>query len=359
MTQSPTQSHTRSTAPKTFPCDQCGAELAFAPGQSSLKCEHCGFTTTIESSGSIEEQSYVRGLELVGKNEPTVDVIVVHCDSCGADTHLGENVTSSLCAFCASPVVAQEQSVKIIAPQAVLPFQVPATDAERYFAAWIRSRWFAPSDLRAIARLEGRLAGVYLPFWTYDAKTRTSYRGQRGEHYYVTVNKQRQRRTRWYPAAGVVHNTFDDVLICASKSLPAARIDTLEPWTLGELKPYRHEFLAGFRAESYGITLDDGLKLAADKMEPMIEVTIRADIGGDAQRILSRDIEYLDVSYKHILLPVWIAAYRYRGKLYRIVVNAQTGETTGDRPYSAWKIAFAVLAGLIVAGIIALIASSR
>jgi len=35
-----------------------------------------------------------------------------------------------------------------------------------------------------------------------------------------------------------------------------------------------------------------------------------------------------------------------------VVVNGRTGQVSGERPYSAWKIAFAVLAGLIVAGCI-------
>ena len=50
-----------------------------------------------------------------------------------------------------------------------------------------------------------------------------------------------------------------------------------------------------------------------------------------------------------ILLPVWLAAYKYRGKTYRFVVNGRTGRVQGERPYSAWKIAFAVLIGLILA----------
>ena len=53
-----------------------------------------------------------------------------------------------------------------------------------------------------------------------------------------------------------------------------------------------------------------------------------------------------------IPLPVWMAAYKYRGKTYRFVVNGQTGRVQGERPYSAWKIAAAVILGLILAGAI-------
>ncbi|VAW70267.1 Primosomal protein N' (replication factor Y) -superfamily II helicase, partial [hydrothermal vent metagenome] len=69
---------------------------------------------------------------------------------------------------------------------------------------------------------------------------------------------------------------------------------------------------------------------------------IKRDIGGDEQRIDSVDTRYQDASFKHILLPVWISAYRYRNKLYQILVNARTGEVQGLRPYSWIKITLAV-----------------
>jgi len=61
---------------------------------------------------------------------------------------------------------------------------------------------------------------------------------------------------------------------------------------------------------------------------------------------------YYEITFKHILLPVWISAYRYRDKVYRFMVNARTGEVCGERPWSAWKIAGAVMLGLIVVAVI-------
>ncbi|MEM6727471.1 MAG: primosomal protein N' (replication factor Y) - superfamily II helicase, partial [Pseudomonadota bacterium] len=80
-------------------------------------------------------------------------------------------------------------------------------------------------------------------------------------------------------------------------------------------------------------------------------------IGGDRQRIHEIDTRVSDVTFKHILLPVWMAAYKYRGKSYRFVINGRTGAVQGERPYSAWKIAFAVIIALIVLGVGAFIAS--
>ena len=92
-------------------------------------------------------------------------------------------------------------------------------------------------------------------------------------------------------------------------------------------------------------------------MAQVIRSDVRRDIGGDAQRIHDIQTRYGDVSFKHILLPVWVASYRYGGKAYQFVVNGQTGEVQGERPYSWIKIAIAVLIGLILAATFLLIAS--
>jgi hypothetical protein len=160
---------------------------------------------------------------------------------------------------------------------------------------------------------------------------------------------QRQvAKTRWYNASGHVSRQFDDVLVLASKSLPQRFTRALAPWDLSELAPYNPEYLAGFRAEGYTIDLDDGYFDARAQMDRRIERDIRFDIGGDKQRIHSANTDVQKVTFKHILLPIWLAAYKYRGKTYRFVVNGQTGAVEGERPYSPIKIAFALILAAII-----------
>jgi len=85
-------------------------------------------------------------------------------------------------------------------------------------------------------------------------------------------------------------------------------------------------------------------------MDRVIARDVRFDIGGDRQRIHDIDTAVGAVTFKHVLLPVWLAAYKYRGETYRFVVNGRTGRVQGERPWSAWKIAIAVVLGLLVAG---------
>ncbi len=87
-------------------------------------------------------------------------------------------------------------------------------------------------------------------------------------------------------------------------------------------------------------------------MDRQIHRDIKFDIGGDRQRVQKVDTSISDVTFKHILVPVWIAAYRYRGESFRFVVNGQTGQVAGERPWSIWKLTFAAIAVAIVAGVV-------
>ena len=360
----------------TFPCTSCGAELEFKPGTASLNCPSCGALNEIPADATpVEELDYEAMLASMDESADHVEAMAVHCESCGANVTLEPNVTSQSCPFCGSHIVASEQSVRVIKPKSLIPFKIERDKARAAFRRWLSSLWFAPSALKSAAFVEGDanikhgsgLAGVYLPFWTYDCRVDTTYTGQRGDDYWVTVPRTvmvngkpqtrmvQERRTRWTWVSGAVRNGFDDVLVVATTSLPPERVVEIGNWSTKELIPYRNEYLAGFRAEAYTIDLPAGFTAAQGKMRPTIESTIRSDIGGDHQRIATLSPTYRDVTFKHILLPIWVSAYRYNGKIFRFLVNGATGTISGERPYSAWKITFAVIAGLILIGIVILI----
>ncbi|MEQ8769755.1 MAG: hypothetical protein RIB60_04515 [Phycisphaerales bacterium] len=342
---------------RRFPCASCGGRLTFAPGTDTLTCPYCRAVNEIAGDHTeILELDFRAHLEKLAERAESIDQIVSHCDTCGANVEMPDNVTSHACPFCGSDVVATGRSSKLIKPGAVVPFKVERSVARSAYQSWIKKRWFAPSDLKSKSRLEARLAGIYLPYWTYDSKTSTDYTGQRGEHYYVTVpyttsvngktvtRTRRERRTRWYPVSGRVHNVFDDLLVPASTSLPADLVEDAGPWKLDELRLYDDAYLAGFRSESYAVDLPTGFVAAEGLMQPTIDATIRADIGGDEQRISTKAMHHSAITFKHVLLPVWVSAYRYKQKTYQVIVNAQTGEVVGDRPYSVWKILSLTLA---------------
>ncbi len=357
-----------------FPCGSCGGDMTFDPKAGMMKCPYCGATAPVpaEATGDVEErdlEAYLSGR--MGELSKMSDVAVeVQCGGCGATTTFEPPLVAGDCPFCGAQIVALPRAADpLVAPEGVLPFTVPQRQATESIRTWVGTRWFAPNALKKQAKT-GAIGGVYLPFWTYDAQTHSRYTGQRGEHYYETeyytttdsegktTQQSRQvRKTRWYSASGQVSRFFDDVTVAASTSIPRARLDALEPWGLENLKPYEPAYLSGFKAQRYQIKLDEGFLVAKDVMAGVIDSDVRRDIGGDEQRVSSVNTSYSDMTFKHLLLPVWISAYRYQNKVYQVIVNARTGEVQGDRPYSVWKITFAVLLGLLVAFIIYSLAS--
>jgi len=127
----------------------------------------------------------------------------------------------------------------------------------------------------------------------------------------------------------------------------------LEPWQLDQCRPFDGAFLAGFVAERYSVDLEDGFVQAQAFMKDKITDAVKRNIGGDEQRVHDLQIHHQGVTFKHLLLPVWVSSFRYNDKVFRVVVNARTGEVAGDRPYSGWKIIF--FAMLIVAAITAIV----
>ena len=250
------------------------------------------------------------------------------------------------------------QSTRVIKPKGVLPFKISLEKASAAFRKWVKSRWFAPNRLKSLATVAGGIKGVYVPYWTYDCATTSSYTGERGDAYTtrervtVTENGRRVDRTRevrkvrWTAVTGTVTGTHDDVLVAGSDSLPADYAARLEPWDLDQLQPYADEFLSGFRAESYKIGLEQGFAEAKRVIDERIDGAVRWDIGGDEQRVHSVSSSYEAITFKHVLLPIWISAYRYQGEVYRFLVNGRTGEVQGERPYSWIKIAAAIAAGI-------------
>ena len=357
-------SDTHAPAPSDhrFPCAACGSDYRYDPGAGQLICDHCGDVAEIETGGpwqgGIKELDFARALRDQLPAQEMEETRTTKCTSCGAQVELGPDTHATECPFCASPVVTDTGTHRHIKPRALLPFALDEAAARKAMTDWLGRLWFAPSGLQDYARKGRKMEGIYVPYWTFDADTKSHYRGERGTVYYEsrTVMRDGKRQTvqvarvRWRAVSGGVARFFDDVLVLASHSLPKRFTDALEPWDLSALEPYTPEYLAGFRAEGYSVNLDDGFSQARNKMDATIARDVRFDIGGDRQRIHDIDTAVSDVTFKHILLPVWLAAYKYRGETYRFVVNARTGRVQGERPWSAWKIAVAVLLGAALAG---------
>lgn len=333
----------------TLTCSGCGARLAYLPGTRSLTCEYCGTRNPItDSTEPLIEIDYEKFLQEQYDTEERMEVVTVRCDGCGATVSLDPLVTSDRCPYCSTAlVVAGGSTSSLLKPRALAPFQIDLKHARSAFKRWLHGLWFAPSDLKRKSQ-QDRLTGVYVPYWTFDAETSSDYNGERGDHYTDTENRvsggpKQVRRTRWTPVFNRIRLHFDDVLVPATRSLNPAQVRKLEPWNPGELIPFQEDYLRGFRAQAYEVELTEGMKTARGIMEKEIREAVRRDIGGDEQRIHSLETAMRDVTFKHVLMPIWVSSFRYNDKVYNFLINGQSGEVQGKRPVSWFKVIRALL----------------
>jgi DNA-directed RNA polymerase subunit RPC12/RpoP len=356
---------TTASSSASYACGGCGARVEFAAGTTVLRCPYCGHERQVAESGQhVTEHAFASLAVLPRKPVAEIGKHRFRCEKCGA--HTESDGLSEQCQFCGAPLVADELAPDLIVPEAVLPFAVDKAGVRTALQAWTSSRWFAPSALKKVSAAES-LAGTYLPHWTFDANTESDYTGERGEHYWdtetytetvdgQTVTRTRQvQRTRWYSARGTVARGFDDILVAATGHVTSQHLNALGPWPLGDAVAYTPDYLAGYQTLRYDTEPETGLETAKARMRPVIEADCRDDIGGDEQRVREVYTEYSDVTFKLLLLPVWIVCYLHAGRSFQVLVNGRTGEVLGERPYSIPKIAAAVAAAILALTLVILI----
>lgn len=350
---------------KRFPCKQCGAQLAFSPGAQSLKCTYCGFENEIpQSQEQIEELDFHSYLEIARQESVAEAEKVVKCSACAAEFTVGGRTVSDTCPFCGSHSIIPVAPEVRIRPKSLLPFAIDAKQCREIYRKWISSRWLAPNALKEFARADGAIDGMYIPYWTYDTYTTTWYTGMRGDYYYETEtytdsdgNRQTRqvRKTRWTPVSGTVWRNFDDVVVQGSTTLAAKHAQRIQNWDIANLVPYEEAFMSGFRTERYNIGLEQGFHNAQEIMTDVIRGDIRADIGGDEQQIATMSTQWDNITFKHILVPTYLGAYKFKGKTFGFLINGRTGAISGDAPVSVWKVLLIVLGVLIVIALFVII----
>ncbi len=339
--------------------------MRFDAATGAMACDYCGASVPFgesEESQQIVEYDLMQGLASAQQDGFGESVRRSSCKECGASVCFGGSVTATICDFCGSNQVLQEQELRrLIRPESLVPFRVDKEKAHNEFTSWIGKLWFRPNDLKHRAKV-AEIGGVYVPYWTFDSAVESDWTAQAGYYYYVTetytstengqtVTKTRQvRKTRWVPAWGSRNDHFDDVLVCASGGLPIELARKLETFNTTELVPYSSEYLAGFKAEEYSVELNDGWHDAVDQIAAVQRRRCSGDVPGDTQRFLSVRNSYSEQTFKHVLLPIWIASYRYGDEVHRFLVNGQTGEVTGTAPWSWIKITLFTIFVLVLLG---------
>ncbi len=339
-------------------CDCCGGVMDFNPAKGNLVCPYCGTEKEIQVNNkafTAQEQRF----DLSGKKNTcdwgTATKTVV-CKSCGAKTVYDVNEIANECPYCGSNQVMEAADENVMAPGGVVLFKLDAKAASDRFRHWIRGKFFCPKLAKDSARPKA-FKGIYVPFWTFDSQTSSQYSGRYGINRTVRDKDGKTTvKTTWYHTHGSISYMMDDILVCASSKQNEAMLREIEPYNTKDAAEYRPEYMAGFMAERYTIDSKDAWNTARDRMDAILREEIEQKIRRErhADQIGHIDIQtvHKNVTYKYLLLPVWMSSFQYKGNIYHFMVNGQTGEVGGESPISWIKVFFVIAAVIAVLAIL-------
>lgn len=351
-------------ASRTYPCQACGASMVFDVGSGRLRCSFCQSVRDVEVEAGRPQRhdlvSTMQALHAAGPHAQQPDQLSreVTCQSCGGTTAFDGTTTATRCPFCTTPIQRDDfhDAPERLPIDGIVPFQVDETTARVELEGWINSRRFAPKEFKRYREL-GSFTSIYLTYFNFFAQTTTQYVGQRGERYVerrgMGDNATSETKVRWSPAAGTVYNTFAELPELANTGLDRARIQELEPWPMNRTKRYSPQYVAGHLARTYDEDAQQRFERGArPRIEREIARSIKEDIGGDEQRILSTNAVYTLLEFSHLLLPVWLLTVTFDGKPFQVFINGVTGEVQGHRPWSMPKIAATVAAAVLLLAVL-------
>ncbi len=337
-------------------CPSCGGGMEYDPITASLKCVFCGNDVKLSMDNFSSELDFA---DLARGSSWSEETRVLHCTNCGAKSVLLRTEIAKQCPYCGTSNVVETNDLSGLKPNAVLPFALTAEQAILKVVAWAKKKFFAPGKFKKTIQPEN-VRGNYSPAFTFDTQTVSGYEGRLGKHYYVTVgsgkNRRRVRRTRYFRIHGTYSMAFDDVLIQASSDLDQKTIDGIAPFDTNNSQAYSTEFLHGFTATQHS---KDGTACWASAKQSIyntVKKCILNQYDHDVVDYINVQMSCNNITYKYVLLPIYVGHNKYMKKIYNFFVNGQSGKVTGKTPLSWIKITLVTLLGVaIVGGIGALI----
>jgi DNA-directed RNA polymerase subunit RPC12/RpoP len=339
--------------PTNYKCPNCGATTRFDITAGGVACEHCGYTAPAKAQKvGIAAERLEFTLETLSQADKGwgLDRRMLHCDNCGAELSIPEGSLTSTCPFCASNKVnVRTAPADNLRPRYLVPFKIKAETIATAAKTWLTQGWFHPTELSTSSVVD-RLVGIYLSFWTFDADIASDWKAEVGyerqERYYDSSAKEWSSRTviDWRWENGSVNTSINNLLVSASTRVSRVILERLNPFNLNDLVTYSPDFLAGWQAQTYDITLPAAWEKGKANMRDKAKDACYADIPTSHVRNFSMSADFSNETWRYVLLPVYLASYGFNGKIYQVMANGQTGVIAGQKPVAWWKVWLAVAA---------------
>jgi DNA-directed RNA polymerase subunit RPC12/RpoP len=343
---------------ESFSCPKCGGRMAFDIEKSDLVCPYCGTVRVIEKklAADTAEQPIDYVLPTTRAHRWAEAQQRLSCERCGALTLLPPGQQADRCPYCGSNrLVISSEKAELVDPQAIALFKIPEKEAVNQVRRWLIKGLFVPDDLVAKVS-QVSLRPAYYPFWTFDGTLEITWNCE--------VNEGSSKAPRWVSRSGAEFELFDDVLVPGLRSMSTDVVASIEPFDLKDIVEFVPQFLAGWTALSYDLPLSDATLKAREKVIARLRRSLPSKVepGREKRNLTSGGGKWSGLTFKNVLLPLWVGIYQYRGVDYRLWVNGQTGKVGGQKPrdqFKVWMTAFLFLAAVSLLAVIAYLVWTR
>ena len=354
-------------------CPQCGAELKY--GGKKFACGACGYSRKLgdqkpgDKGDVVVERPLTEGLNLAAFERGLgIDHVVYECCKVKIaaprpkENHppkTKENKENYTCPFCNEKdkdLAPLTEEIKVVRPYGIVPFTIPAQRAPGHFQKLFRSTpWFFRAKGFASIYDPKRVRAIYVPVFTFDALTRSVWKAESGYNDIFPADYQGKEvkekpRTRWEKSSGYLEHNFVSVMQSGSAKVNGEAYKELKIESLtGEIvEDYDPLYVREFECELYAGEEKKAFEAADKAMNDQIKEWAIGAIPGDANRELKIVSEKLALSFKHVLMPVWVSGFHYRGAEHLFFLNGRNGRTYGKPPLSWEKVAGVIAAGVIL-----------
>jgi uncharacterized protein YbaR (Trm112 family) len=310
----------------TLLCPVCGGDLTVDEAHGHVVCRFCGHTQPL-SGGHASSGADLLGAALLKRRAQPMRWIVgtrvLHCSQCGAERTIPAGRLSTVCPFCASTQVIQQDALNSVEqPDGLVPFAISedaAQDAIRERLKGVGERLAGLFDDNRVK--QASMEGVYLPFWTFDALAEVS---RTTIDRRTPTSREQARNIKPYENTKF-RDGLNGITIAAVKSPPETLTEGLGAFDVSGAQAYEPKLLAKYPAALYDVEFDAASLVARSR----VSEHMRQRHGGSPAQNVEVQIfaSVLQMSFTLLLLPVWVATlYERDGDVRPALVNGQTGQ---------------------------------
>lgn len=330
-------------------CQSCGGNMSFSPKDKGLKCEFCQNVEKLDYDFEIIKHNFKGNVE----NKTEYDKFasenkVFKCSNCGANVVLNKLEVAKKCPYCGSSYVAEEKEMPSLKPDAIIPFKYSKEEAGKLYKQRVKKKWFLPNKFKKEPPTDN-ISGVYVPCFSFDAKTTTTYKGVLAHTTTTVVNGKTHTNTTYQNISGNKDLNQKDIMVETSSHLTQDIFDELKPYATSELVKFTSDFILGYSVEYYDNSLSNCKKIADNMMEKIIKNQVLSQYSYSSVVSYSQNTTFADEKYNYCILPIYQVRYKYKEKDYLTYMNGQTGKLAGKMPKSPVKITFFVLFIILIA----------